>query len=86
MKVRMHEYVTCKFKNIMGLAQSKPISTHHYNKINTHLKCMIHCYNVDVMQSMMFQNSFMQNPTQNFCKNLINFEKTKFFFKKNPKS
>ena len=45
----MHEYVTCKLKYIMGLAQSKPTSTKHCNKVNTHLKCIKHCYNANVM-------------------------------------
>ena len=35
-KVRMHEHVTCKFKCIMGSAQSKPTNTQHSNKVNTH--------------------------------------------------
>ena len=51
----MHEHVTCKpKKKIMGSAQSKPTRTHQCNKVNTHLKCMKHCYNADVMQCMMF--------------------------------
>ena len=79
--MKMHEHVTCKLKNIMGSVQSKPTSTHHCNKVNTHLKCMIHRYNANVMQCMMFYNSFKQNPTQKFCKNLINFENPKNFSK-----
>ena len=51
---KMHEHVICKLKNIMGSTQSKPTSTHHCNKVNTHLKCMKHCYNANVMQCMMF--------------------------------
>ena len=47
----MHEHVTCNSNIIMGSAQSKPTNTHHCNKINTHLKCMIHCYDADVMQA-----------------------------------
>ena len=43
LRVRMHEHVTCKFKYIIGLAQSKP---------NTHVKCIKHCYNAHVMQCM----------------------------------
>ena len=31
----MHEHVTCKSKNIMGLAQPNPTSTHAFNIINT---------------------------------------------------
>ena len=31
MKVRMHEHMTCKFKNIMDSAQSKPTSTQQDN-------------------------------------------------------
>ena len=53
-KVCMHEHVICKFKCIMGLTQSKPTSTQHSNKVNTHLKCMEHCYNAHVMQCMKF--------------------------------
>ena len=48
--MKMHEHVTCKFKCIMGSTQSKPTSTQHSNKVNTHLKCMKHCYNANVMQ------------------------------------
>ena len=70
----MHEHVTCKFKCIMGSAQSKPTSTQHSNKVNTHLKCMKHCYNAHVMQCMKFQTSFWQNPSQKFSKNFIDFE------------
>ena len=51
----MHEHVTCKNKFIMGLAQSKPTSTQHSNKVNIHLKCMKHCYNAHVMQCMKFK-------------------------------
>ena len=51
---KMHEHVICKLKNIMGSTQSKPTSTHHCNKVNTYLKCMKHCYNVNIMQCMMF--------------------------------
>ena len=50
--MKMHEHVTCKFKCIMGSAQSKPTSTQHSNKVNTHLKCMKYCYNANVMQCM----------------------------------
>ena len=59
----MHENVTCKFKCIMGSAQSKPTSTQHSNKVNTHLKCMKHCYNVSVMQCMRF-NTHPKNCTK----------------------
>ena len=50
--MKMHEHVTWKFKCIMVLAQSNPTSTQHSNKVNTHLKCMKHCYNANVMQCM----------------------------------
>ena len=83
--MKMHENVIRKLKSIMGSAQSKSISTHHCNKIDIHLKCMIHCYNADVMQCMMFLNSFKQKPTQKFCKTLINFENPQKIFK-NPKT
>ena len=36
--MKMDEHVTYKYKCIMGSAQSKPISTQHSNKVNTHLK------------------------------------------------
>ena len=52
--MKMHEHVTCKFKCIMGSAQSKPTSTQHSNEVNTHLRCMKHCYNAYVMQCMKF--------------------------------
>ena len=54
-KVRMHENVTCKYKYIKGSAQSKPTSTQQSNKVNTHLKCMKHCYNAHVMQCVKFK-------------------------------
>ena len=79
--MKMHEQVTCKYKCIMGSAQSKPTSTLHSNKVNTHLKCMKHCYNAHVMQCMNFLNSLKQHPTKNFLQNLINFEKTQKFLK-----
>ena len=53
-EVRMHEHVTCKFKCIIGSTQSKPTSTQHSNEVNTHLRCMKHCYNAYVMQCMKF--------------------------------
>ena len=67
--MRMHEHVTCKYKFIMDSAQSKPTSTQHSNKVNTHLKCMKHCYNAHVMQCMKFKDHFNKNPSQNFNKN-----------------
>ena len=74
----MHEHVTCKpKKKIMGSAQSKPTRTHQCNKVNTHLKCMKHCYNADVMQCMMFLKTFKHKPVPKFHKN--------FKFWKNPK-
>ena len=65
----MHEHVTCKYKFIMGSAQSKPTSTQHSNKVNTHLKCMKHCYNAHVMQCTEFKDHFNKNPSQNLKKN-----------------
>ena len=50
----------------MGSAQSKPTNTQHSNKVNTHLKCMKHCYNAHVMQCMKFKDHFNKNPSQNF--------------------
>jgi len=38
--MKMHEYVTCKLKNIIGSAQSKLTSTQQINIVITHLKCM----------------------------------------------
>ena len=61
--------MTCKYKFIMGSAQSKPTSTHHSNKVNTYLKCMKHCYNAHVMQCMKFKDHLNKNPSQNFNKN-----------------
>ena len=78
---KMHEHVTCKLKNIMGLAQSKPTSTHHCNKVNTHLKCMKHCYNANVMQCMNILDHLNKNHPNNFTKtssilkNLKKFQK-----------
>ena len=74
--MKMHKHMTCKFKRIMGSAQSKPTSTQHSNKVNTHLKCMKHCYNAHVMQCMKFQTSIWQNPSQKLSKNFIDFEKS----------
>ena len=37
------------------------------------------------MQCMIIWNSFKQNPTQKFCKNLINFEKHQKIYKKKKK-
>ena len=77
----MHEHVTCKLKNIMGLAQFKPTSTHHCNKVNAHLKCMKHCYNANVMQCMNILDHLNKNHPNNFTKtssilkNLKNFQK-----------
>ena len=65
----MHEHMTCKFKFIMGSAQSKPTYTHYSNKVNTHLKCIKHCYNAHVMQCMKFKDHLNKNPSQNFNKN-----------------
>ena len=67
--MRMHEHVTCKYKFIMGSAQSKPTSTQNSNKVNTHLKCMKHCYNAHVMQCIKFKDHFNRNLCQNFNKN-----------------
>ena len=48
---KMHEHVTYKRKCIMGLAQSKPISTQTYS---THLNAWQYHYNANVMQCMRF--------------------------------
>ena len=61
----------------MDSAQSKPTRTHQCNKVNTHLKCMKHCYNANVMQCMMFLKTFKHKPVPKFHKN--------FKFWKNPK-
>ena len=74
--MKMHEHVTCKpKKKIMGSAQSKPTRTHQCNKVNTHLKCMKHCYIAHVMAMHEVLNSLKQHPTQKLHKNSINFEK-----------
>ena len=49
----MHEHVTCKLKNIMGSAQSKPTNTQQFNIVITHLKCMNIVKNANVMQCIM---------------------------------
>ena len=36
--MKMHKHVICNSKNIIGLAQSNPTSTHACNKVNTHLR------------------------------------------------
>ena len=48
---RMHEHVTCKRNCIVGLAQSKPIST---QIVCTHLNAWKYCYNAYVMQCMKY--------------------------------
>ena len=79
--MKMHEHVTCKLKNIMGSAKSKPTSTHHCNKVNTHLKCMKHCYNANAMQCMMIYTHLSKTHPKNFTKtssilkNLKKFQK-----------
>ena len=79
--MKMHEHVTCKYKCIMGSAQSNPTSTQHSNKINTHLKCMKHCYNVHVMQCMVIYDQIYKTHPKNLVKtplilkNLITFQK-----------
>ena len=80
----MHEHVTCKYKFIMGSVQSKPTSTQHNNKGNTHLKSMKYCYNTHVMQCMKFKDHFNKNPSQNFNKNSKVLKNLKQF-QKNPK-
>ena len=80
----MHEHVTRKNKFIMGSAQSKPTSTQHSNKVNTHLKCMKHCYNAYVMQCMKFKDHFNKNPSQNFNEKSQVLKISNNF--KNPKS
>ena len=77
--MKMHGHVTCKFKCIMGLAQSNPNSTQNSNKVNTHLKCMKHCYNAHVTQCIKFQTTFWLNPSQKSSKNFIDFEKSQNF-------
>ena len=67
--MRMHEHVTCKYKLIMGSAQSKPTSTQLNTKVNTHLKYMKHCYNAHVVQCMKFKDHLNKNTSQNFNKN-----------------
>ena len=61
--MKMHEHVTCKYKFIMGSTQSKYTSTQHSNKVNTHLKCMKHCYNAHVMQCMKFKDHLKKKKT-----------------------
>ena len=64
----MHEHVTCKLKNIMGLSQSKPTSTHHCNKVNMYLKSMKHYYNAYVMKCMMFSTHLNKTHPINIAK------------------
>ena len=88
MKVRMHEKCMnmwhANLKNIMGSGQSKPISTHHCSKVITHLKCMKHCYNADVMQCMMISNN-LNKPIPKISQKLQNFWKPPKFIKKPQK-
>ena len=67
--MKMHEHVTCKYKCIMGSAQSKPTNTHHSNRVNTHLKCMKHCYNAHVILKNWAKTSLI-------LKNLKTFQKS----------
>ena len=77
----MHEHVTCKTNCIMGLAQSKPIST---QTSSTHLNASQYCYNANVMQCMRFQTHLSENPSQNF-KNNSSILKKPQNFSKTPK-
>ena len=87
----MHEHVTCNNKNFMVSAQSKPISTHHFNIWNTHLKCMKNCENAHVMQCMSRHDHLNKTQPKNFAKistifkNPKNFSKTPKNFQK-PKT
>ena len=78
---KMHEHVTCKLKNIMGSTQSKPTRTHHCNEVNTHLKCMKHCYNVVVMQCMNILDHLTKNHPKNFTKTSLILKNPKNFEK-----
>ena len=80
----MHEHVTCKLKKHHGLAQSKPTSTHHCNKVITHLKCVKYYYNVDVMQCMNILGHLNKNHPKNFTNTSSILKNPKIF--KNPKS
>ena len=73
--MKVHEHVTCKLKNIMGSAQSKPNSTQslqqskHTSKMHeTLLKCKCDAMHDDL-------NLFKQKPTQKFHQNFTNFGK-----------
>ena len=74
--MKMHEHVTWKYKCIMGSAQSKPTNTQHSNKVNTHLKCMKHCYDAHVMQCMKFKTQWSNIQPKNCTKNSLILKKT----------
>jgi len=61
--------VTCKPKKI-SWAQPNPNLTaqNHCNKVNTHLKCMKHCYNANKMQCIMIYNHLHKTHPKNFTK------------------
>ena len=62
-------------------AQSKPTSTQHSNKVNTHLKCMKHCYNAHVMQCMKFWPHWSNTKPKSFYKISSILKNTQKFFK-----
>ena len=83
---KLHEHVTCKLKNIMGSAQSKPTSTHHCNKVNTHLKFMNIVKNANVMQCMNIVDHLNKNHPKNFRKTSSILKNPKNFPKKKKKT
>ena len=74
----MYEHMTCKMNCIMGLAQSKPIST---QTNSTHLNACQYRYNANVMQCMRFQTHLSENPSQNFKNNSSILKNPKIFQK-----
>ena len=67
--MKMHEHVICKQKKISWGQPNPNLTAHnHCNKVNTHLKCMKHCYNANEMQCMMIYNHLHKTHPKNFTK------------------
>ena len=62
-------YANQKKKNIAWAQPNLNLPVYnHCNKVNTHLKCMKHCYNANEMQCMMIYNHLHKTHPKNFTK------------------
>ena len=69
----------------MGSTQSKPTNTQGSNKEITHLYCMKHCENANVMQCMIIQDHLNKTQPKNFTNNSTILKNPKNFQKKKKK-